>query len=48
MSSTASAIIYPTVLVAEDSQDTRIMLKRAFEMKGYRVSKLKMGDKRSS
>ncbi len=37
MSSTASAILYPTVLVAEDSQDTRIMLKRAFEMKGYRV-----------
>jgi|SRR5215216_1571390 len=37
MSSTASALLYPTVLVAEDSQDTRIMLKRAFEMKGYRV-----------
>ena len=37
MSSTTSAIIYPTVLVAEDSQDTRIMLKRAFELKGYRV-----------
>ncbi len=32
-----SAIINPTVLVAEDSHDTRIMLKRAFEMKGYRV-----------
>jgi len=32
-----SAIIYPTVLVAEDSVDTRIMLKRAFELKGYRV-----------
>jgi len=32
-----SAIIYPTVLVAEDSIDTRIMLKRAFELKGYRV-----------
>ena len=32
-----SAILYPTVLVAEDSQDTRIMLKRAFELKGYRV-----------
>jgi CheY-like chemotaxis protein len=25
------------VLVAEDSSDTRIMLKRAFELKGYRV-----------
>jgi CheY-like chemotaxis protein len=32
-----SAILYPTVLVAEDSRDTRIMLKRAFELKGYRV-----------
>jgi CheY-like chemotaxis protein len=32
-----SSIINPTVLVAEDSCDTRIMLKRAFEMKGYRV-----------
>ena len=32
-----SAILYPTVLVAEDSDDTRIMLKRAFELKGYRV-----------
>jgi len=32
-----SAILYPTVLVAEDSTDTRIMLKRAFELKGYRV-----------
>jgi CheY-like chemotaxis protein len=32
-----SAILYPTVLVAEDSQDTRAMLKRAFELKGYRV-----------
>lgn len=37
MSSAVSAILYPTVLVAEDSQDTRIMLKRAFEMKGYYV-----------
>lgn len=32
-----SAMLYPTVLVAEDSLDTRIMLKRAFELKGYRV-----------
>jgi CheY-like chemotaxis protein len=32
-----SAILYPTVLVAEDSHDTRTMLKRAFELKGYRV-----------
>ena len=37
MSSAVSAIVYPTVLVAEDSEDTRIMLKRAFEMKGYHV-----------
>jgi CheY-like chemotaxis protein len=35
--SAVSAILYPTVLVAEDSTDTRIMLKRAFELKGYRV-----------
>lgn len=32
-----SAILCPTVLVAEDSTDTRSMLKRAFELKGYRV-----------
>jgi CheY-like chemotaxis protein len=32
-----SAILYPTVLVAEDSNDTRIMLKRAFELKDFRV-----------
>jgi CheY-like chemotaxis protein len=37
ISNSAAAILYPTVLVAEDSQDTRIMLKRAFELKGYRV-----------
>ena len=37
MSNSAAAILYPSVLVAEDSQDTRIMLKRAFELKGYRV-----------
>src|ERR1043165_3639661 len=37
MSRAAAAILYPTVLVAEDSEDTRIMLKRAFELKGYRV-----------
>jgi CheY-like chemotaxis protein len=38
-----SAIIYPTVLVAEDSSDTRIMLKRAFELKGYRVFEAENG-----
>jgi two-component system, cell cycle response regulator DivK len=37
MSDSVSAIIYPTVLLAEDSQDTRNMLKRAFELKGYKV-----------
>lgn len=37
MDESVSAIIYPSVLLAEDSQDTRNMLKRAFELKGYRV-----------
>ena len=37
MTDSVSAILYPTVLLAEDSQDTRAMLKRAFELKGYRV-----------
>ena len=37
MTDAVSAIIYPTVLLAEDSQDTRNMLKRAFELKGYKV-----------
>jgi len=37
MYDSVSAILYPTVLLAEDSQDTRTMLKRAFELKGYRV-----------
>ena len=37
MTDSVSAILYPTVLLAEDSQDTRIMLKRAFELIGYRV-----------
>ena len=37
MTEAVSAILYPTVLVAEDSTDTRIMLKHAFELKGYRV-----------
>lgn len=32
-----STIISPIILVAEDSHDTRRMLKRAFELKGYRV-----------
>ena len=37
LSESVSAILYPTVLLAEDSRDTRVMLKRAFELKGYRV-----------
>jgi len=37
MNDSVSAILYPTVLLAEDSRDTRAMLKRAFEIKGYRV-----------
>ena len=37
MSNSVSAILYPTVLLAEDSEDTRSMLKRAFELKGYKV-----------
>jgi two-component system cell cycle response regulator DivK len=44
MWSAVSAILYPTVLVAEDSIDTRIMLKRAFELKGYRVFEAEDGE----
>jgi CheY-like chemotaxis protein len=44
ISRSASAILYPTVLVAEDSDDTRIMLKRAFELKGYRVLEAEDGE----
>lgn len=40
-----SSIVNPTVLVAEDSTDTRIMLKRAFELKGYRVLEAEDGEK---
>lgn len=36
--------LYPTVLIAEDSRDTRIMLKRAFELKGYRVIEARDGN----
>ena len=38
-----SAILSPTVLVAEDSGDTRHMLKRALELKGYRVLEAENG-----
>ena len=37
MWNSVSPALYPTVLIAEDSLDTRIMLKRAFELKGYSV-----------
>ena len=43
LSKAAAAILYPSVLVAEDSRDTRIMLKRAFELKGYRVFEAENG-----
>jgi len=41
--SSVLAIISPTVIIAEDSQDTRHMLKRALEMKGYHVLEAKNG-----
>ncbi|HEX3184905.1 MAG TPA: response regulator [Pyrinomonadaceae bacterium] len=37
MWNSVSTALYPKVLIAEDSLDTRIMLKRAFELKGYSV-----------
>jgi two-component system, cell cycle response regulator DivK len=45
MNDSVSAILYPTVLLAEDSHDTRSMLKRAFELKGYRVFEAEDGQK---
>lgn len=44
MWNTVSTPLYPTVLIAEDSRDTRIMLKRAFELKGYSVIEAVNGD----
>jgi DNA-binding response OmpR family regulator len=38
-----SAILAPVVVVAEDSRDTRQMLKRALELKGYSVLEAKDG-----
>jgi len=38
-----SALIFPVVVVAEDSTDTRHMLKRALEIKGYRVLEARNG-----
>lgn len=37
------SIISPTVLIAEDSRDTRHMLKRALELKGYHVLEARNG-----
>lgn len=44
MWNSVSTALYPTVLIAEDSRDTRIMLKRAFELKGYSVIEAVNGD----
>jgi len=41
--SSVLAIVSPTVIIAEDSRDTRHMLKRALEVKGYRVLEAKNG-----
>lgn len=41
--SSVLAIISPTVIIAEDSRDTRHMLKRALELKGYRVLEAQNG-----
>jgi CheY-like chemotaxis protein len=43
MWNSVKAILSPTVLVADDSRDTRMMLKRAFELKGYRVLEAENG-----
>ena len=42
--SVSTPLLYPTVLIAEDSRDTRIMLKRAFELKGYSVIEAEDGN----
>ena len=44
MWNSVSTAIYPTVLIAEDSHDTRVMLKRAFELKGYSVIEAEDGN----
>ncbi len=37
MWNSVKTVLYPTVLIAEDSVDTRVMLKRTMELKGYHV-----------
>ena len=44
MWNSVSTALYPTVLIAEDSRDTRVMLKRAFELKGYKVLEAQDGN----
>lgn len=44
MWNSVATILYPTVLIAEDSHDTRVMLKRAFELKGYSVIEAEDGN----
>lgn len=44
MWNSVSPTLYPTVLIAEDSRDTRLMLKRAFELKGYNVIEAEDGN----
>ena len=38
-----AAIVAPLVVLAEDSRDTRQMLRRALELKGYRVLEAENG-----
>lgn len=38
-----SALLSPVVVLAEDSSDTRLMLKRVLEIKGYRVLEARNG-----
>jgi len=41
--SAVAAILAPMVVLAEDSRDTRQMLRRALELKGYRVLEAENG-----
>ena len=44
MWNSVKTVLYPTVLIAEDSRDTRIMLKRTMELKGYHVIEAEDGN----